>query len=129
MRIYYFSRTGRSKKIAQELAKHYSVDLCEIKDEENWQGKINFLKGGAMAAGKKAVKAIYKENSDNKKIVLVFPVWASTFPPAVRTFIGENKRDNIILIPTSLGTKLSDREGFVKIIDLVGKNIETPKSL
>lgn len=33
------------------------------------------------------------------------------------------------MLPTSGGSKLKDREGFVKIIDLVGKDITAPTEI
>ncbi len=126
MQVYFFTRTNRSEKIAQDIAKANNVTANKITDGIDWSGPIKFLKGGAMSSSKKDVKANYEKVNDNETIVLVFPVWAGSFPPAIRTFVNENSRGNIIAVPTSLGTKLKDRDGFKKIIDLVGKEIETP---
>ena len=79
--------------------------------------------------GNKSWQLRYKKPDDNEELILVFPVWASTLPPAVRTFLEKEGRARVICIPTSLGSKLKDRDGFAKIIDLVGKKITAPISI
>ncbi|MFI3230154.1 MAG: flavodoxin [bacterium] len=131
MQIYYYTRTNRSKKIAEDLANKYNIShsqINKISDGKDWSGKRNFLRGGAMASAKKSLPAVYKAPIQNKKIIIIFPVWAGSLPPAVRTFV-EGVRNNqsanfeMIAIPTSLGTKLKERAFFNEVIDLVGKEI------
>lgn len=129
MQIYYFSRTGRSKKIAEDLAKQHGCTERSIKDGKNWGGAFNYMKAGYYASRGKCLPATYLPPTPEEPIALVFPVWAGTFPPAIRTFLQEVGRTNIIAIPTSLGSTLRDRDGFLKIIDLVGKEISTPEDL
>lgn len=124
MQIYYYTRTGRSKAISEKLADKCDCSINEIKDSKNWDGAFGFLKGGASAMKKESIEVSYNEVNSSGNIILVFPIWAGTFPPAVKTFLAENpSREKIVLIPTSLGTKLKDRDGFRQIIDLVGKDI------
>lgn len=122
MEVYYFTRTGRSEKIAQDIAATHGINAKKIVDDENWQGAFNFLKGGYMACTKKKTAIEYDKPAD-KKILLVFPIWAGTFPPAVSAFIDAVGRDSVITVPTSLGSKLKDRDGFIAVCDLIGKNI------
>ena len=123
MQVYYFTRTNRSKDVAEEIASHLSVKANMIKDEKKWDGVVNYIKGGALAAMKTTSVISCEAVNKEEKIVLVFPVWAGGFPPAVRTFVNENSKANIILVPTSLGSKIKEREGFSEIIDLVGRSI------
>lgn len=129
MQVYYFTRTGRSKVIAEELAARYCTAAEEITDDEDWQGAGGYIKGGYKAFMGESVPARYKKPNDNEELILSFPVWAGTFPPAVRTFLEKEGRARVICLPTSLGSKLKDREGFMKVIDLVGKNISAPINL
>lgn len=123
MQIYYYTRTKRSEEIAIQLSKKYSASLHQIKDNQDWQGVFKFFKAGAMASGKKMVEATYDPPNNNEKIILVFPVWAGTLPPAIRDFVGKYSNYEIIAITTSLGTGLKDKDLFTKVIDLIGKNI------
>ena len=75
------------------------------------------------------IPAIYKHPEKGEQVALVFPIWADNFPPAVRAFVQAVGRENIIAIPTSLGSTLKDRAGFQKVIDLVGKEIAAPDKL
>ncbi len=129
MQVYYFTRTGRSKEIAEEIAKNHGVPANQITDEQNWKGPLNFLRGGYFSSTKKETLAKYKKPKSDETIVLVFPIWAGSFPPSVRTFLNKVGRKDVIAVPTSLGSALSDRDGFSKIYDLKGKVIETPKEL
>ena len=129
MQVYYFTRTGRSKQVAEELAERYETKAQEIADDVNWQGAMGYLKAGYESFRKETRPARYNKPTADEELILVFPVWAGTFPPAVRTFLEREGRAKVICMPTSIGSKLKDREGFIKVIDLVGKEIETPTSI
>ena len=129
MQVYYFTRTGRSKKIAEELAERYETKAQEIADDVNWQGAMGYLKAGYESFKKETRPARYNKPTPDEELILVFPVWAGTFPPAVRSFLEREGRTKVICMPTSIGSKLKDRDGFVKVIDLVGKTITTPESI
>ncbi|MHC1717191.1 MAG: flavodoxin [Acidaminococcaceae bacterium] len=129
MQVYYFTRTGRSKKVAAELAERYDIKAQEIADDVDWQGPVGYLKAGYEAFKKETRPARYNKPTADEELILVFPVWAGTFPPAVRTFLEREGRAKVICMPTSIGSKLNDREGFIKVIDLVGKTITTPDAI
>lgn len=129
MKIYYFTRSGRSKNIAETLAQKQAVSPCAITDGKNWEGLIGWMKAGFAGMRGKTLPAVYERPGKGELVAVVFPIWADNFPPAVRTFVQEVGRQNIIAIPTSLGSTLKDREGFHKIIDLVGKEISAPEVL
>ena len=129
MQVYYFTRTGRSKQVAEELAERYETKAQEIADDVNWQGAMGYLKAGYEAFQKETLPARYNKTVADEELILVLPVWAGTFPPAVRTFLEREGRAKVICMPTSIGSKLKDRDGFVKVIDLVGKTITTPESI
>ncbi len=127
IQVFYFTRTNRSETIAKKIAEKYNADVFKISEEEEYKGALGFIKGGAKSAKKETANISYEKPSVDKTIVLVFPIWAGGFPPAINTFILQNKKENIILIPTSLISILKDRQGFKKVIDLVGKEINDIK--
>ncbi len=128
MKIYYYTRTNRSKNVATFLSQKHQFPIFQITDDENWNGAWNFIKGGKMSSKKEYLPAKYQKCDDNETIILVFPIWANGFPPTVRTFVAENKVENIILIPTSLITRFKERDGYKKVIDLIGKELD-PESI
>ncbi len=121
--IYYYTRTGRSEKVAKKLAEKYSTTAYKISDNENWSGVVGFIKGGAKAAKKELSSITYEKPQQDKKLVVVFPIWAGSFPPALNAFFEEQDKSKVILVATSLGTKFKDRASYEKVIDLVGKDI------
>ncbi len=129
MQVFYFSRTGRSEKIANEIAKANNVKVNKIDDNIDWGGAVKYVKAGYMANKKTEVPISHAKPVDNEDIVLVFPVWAALMPPAALTFSNKFGRNRIIAVPTSFINNLKDRDGFKAIYDLVGKEIETPKEL
>lgn len=129
MQIYYFTRTNRSKKIAETLAARYDVTAQRIKDGKSWAGAVGLIKACFMSINKKGLPARYAEPDAHEPIILVFPVWADTFPPAVKTFIDAVGRSRITAVPTSLSSTIKDRADFAKVIDLVGKEISAPEDL
>ena len=123
MNVYYFTRTGTCERIAHGLAEKYHCQARQIIGSIDYSGKTGFIRGTKAAAFKQEDPCIYKRPDENvKNILLVTPVWASTLPPAVRTFVKEVGSENIILVPVSKGSKIKDREGYKKIIDIVDKD-------
>lgn len=126
MQIYYFSRTGRSKTIAEQLASRYDIEARIIDDYKNWGGKVNYMKAGAMALSGRKIPISYLEPDISDEIIVVFPLWAGAMPPGIKTFVETVGKENITAIITSLGSTMKRRDGFKKIIDLVGKKITAP---
>lgn len=126
MQVYYFSRTGRSKEIADQLASRYHTAARVIDDHKNWNGKGNYMKAAIMALMGKAIPADYTEPDISDEIIVVFPLWAGTMPPGIKTFVNTVGKENITAVITSLGSTMKRRDGFKKVIDLVGENIAAP---
>ena len=126
MQVYYFSRTGRSEKAAVEIASRYEVSANKIDDGRNWNGFWGYFLAGMFASMKKILPSEYVKPIPGEKILLFFPLWAGNFPPAVRGFINDTGRENIVCLPTSDSSLLKDREGFAGIYDLVGKTFTLP---
>ena len=129
MLVYYFSRTGRSKRVAEALARQKGVAALPIQDGKNWSGGWGYVKAAVAALRGKGLPAQYQAPDQESDVVVSFPVWAGKLPPAVKTFCQEVGRGRIIAVPTSLGSKLTDREGFKKIVDLVGDEVRAPEDL
>lgn len=86
-----YSRTGTTKKIAQEIAKKMNADLDEIIDLKNRSGFLNWFIAGKD--GMKGNLTNIRYNKDPKKydlIVIGTPIWVNMVP-AVRTYLIKNK--------------------------------------
>ncbi len=123
IQVYYYTRTGRSEAIAKKIAEKHCCEAFKIEDDEKWEGVLGFIKGGAKASKGDSTNAVYQKPDEEKDIVLVFPVWAGKYPPAVNSFLKEIDKKRVVLIPTSLKTKFKERDEYKKVIDLIGKDI------
>lgn len=100
-----------------------------IDDHRDWRGKANYMKAAAEAMSGRMIPADYEKPSLNDEIIAVFPLWAGTMPPAVRTFAHDIGEEHITAIVTSMGSRLRDRKGFKNVIDLVGNDIKLPEDI
>ncbi len=130
MQIYFFTRTGRCRTIAESIAKSHGVVANSIDDGKDWSGKLNFVKAGAAAAKKDSLKSSYVEVTDDE-IVLVFPIWAGTMPPGVRYFVQNVDTKKVKAVAVSAATSLSEAEQtlFGRFFEVKGKVIEPPSEL
>jgi len=119
-RVYYFTRTGDSEKIAASVAAQTGGTCFPIRDGRRWSGPFGFLRGGYYASRKKKLPASYEAPREGDAIYLCFPIWAGGFPPAVRTFVDEVGRGRIVAVPTSMSGRLSEPDGFAGLIEVVG---------
>jgi flavodoxin len=122
--IYYFSRSGRSEFVANELSKRRNAQVFKIDDHRDWSGFKGMFWGGYHATFKIGIPIEYRKPQDDEEIILVFPVWASALPPAVRTFCKEISKARITAVVTSSGSLLKERKGFKKVVDLVKEDAE-----
>lgn len=96
--IVYYSMSGNTKytadKISEELKNKAEIDVIRIAPEKSYpdKGAKKFLWGGKSAVmGESPKLSVYEfEAKKYDRIILGFPVWASTFAPPIRTFIKEN---------------------------------------
>ncbi len=131
MELYYFSRTGNAKRIAEEIGKAKALTPHPISDGKNWSGVTGFLKAGAAASRKDHVEITYHPVASDLPLILVFPVWAGTLPPAIRSFLSLQSNKEITAVALSAGTdlKLQDQSFFSTYYATKGKFPSTPKEL
>ncbi|MBY8983044.1 MAG: flavodoxin [Candidatus Lokiarchaeota archaeon] len=88
-----FSRTGRTKGVAKSISERLNCDFEEIIDTKKWSGFFGFIRAGyAAMKGKTTIIEIPQKNPDNYDLILIgTPVWGSRVPPAIRTYLLENK--------------------------------------
>ena len=93
--VVFYSRTGNTKRIAQELADELDWDIEEIHDIKKRAGIIGWLRSGFDAFREKLteIKPLEKNPADYEMVLLGTPVWASKMTPAIRTYIKQNKEN------------------------------------
>jgi flavodoxin len=91
--IAYYTRTGVTKKVAENMASKLGADVEEIVDLEDRSGALGYLAAGRDATLKKLtrIKPIEQKPSKYDIIILGTPVWAWTTTPAIRSYITQNR--------------------------------------
>jgi len=87
--IVYYSKTGHTQKIAQDIAKQMDAEIEEIIDQKKRTGVLGFITGGRDAMTKKEtlISRMRKNPANYKLVILGSPIWAGNIAPAVRTYI------------------------------------------
>jgi flavodoxin len=91
--VVYYSRTGTTKKVGQEIARQLKADEEEIFDVKSRLGPIGWLRSGREAMNKKLteIKPIKKNPSKYDMVVIGTPIWAANMSSPVRTYLSKHK--------------------------------------
>ncbi len=96
--ICYFSASGITRSVAEDLAELFNGDLFEIEPVEpyttadlNWMDKKS---RSSLEMADKTSRPAIKHKADNindyGRVIIGFPVWWYTAPTIINTFIEEN---------------------------------------
>jgi len=108
--IVYVTRTGNCRKLAEQTAKETGFPVHEIQDMVNRKGLFGWLKAGYQASigAASPIKEADINLTELDTIILVYPVWASSVCPPVRTWLRLHQKDlqdkQIGLIASNLGS-------------------------
>lgn len=103
-KVVYFSRSGHSKNIAENIAKQLNCPLVQIQDGMNWSGIIGFIKAGRATVKNRPLNITLSEPIfDDDPLIVVSPVWAGGVAQPVRVFLEKRQTQPISLILTSGG--------------------------
>lgn len=115
--IAYFSASGVTKKVAENIKTVTNADIFEIEPKEkytsadlNWNDKSS---RSSIEMNDKSSRPEIKNKVDLSEydaIIIGFPVWWYTAPTIINTFIEENniKNKNIYVFVTSGGSGVTD---------------------
>jgi len=91
--IAYYSRTGNTREIANQIHKIVGGEIFELVPVTPYPSNYNACVNQAKQELKSGYKAPLKSKIDvkNYDIILIgYPIWWGTFPAPVRTFLNEN---------------------------------------
>ena len=121
--VVFFPRTNNSKRIAEKISKGLSCDVVQITDNMNWKGIIGFFKAGYYSAMNKNVDIDILGNINTAdEYVVVTPLWAGGFAPAIKVFLKKIHKEKVHLVVSSDGTHTKDRSGYKSVIDITKIN-------
>ena len=121
--IIYFSRTGRTRKVAITIQEATGFDLEEIKEKAGRVGTLGWLKSG-MESTRRMLPQIIPLTHDPSRydiIVIGTPIWASNMSSPIRAFITKykDKINQIALFCT--GDGVEPKKVFIPVSELLGK--------
>lgn len=93
--VIYYSRSGKTRKVAESIAEKLNADLKEIIDNKKRSGFFGFIFSGRDAVNEKLadIKDINVNIKNYDRIIIGTPVWASRISTPILTFIKEQKND------------------------------------
>ena len=113
--VVFYSRSGKTKKVANTISKILKCDKEEIFDTKNRKGIPGFLSAGADANLRRltAIKEIKNNPSLYDLVIIGTPIWSSNISTPIRTYLSLYKEDfkNVAFFCTRLGSD------FKKVFD------------
>jgi flavodoxin len=94
--VIFYSRTGNTKFIAEEIATNFEADLQPLIDKKDRSGLLGWIFAGFDAVRKKKTQ-IEEFDFEPGKYNVIFigcPNWAGQMPPALRTFLEDVDLNN-----------------------------------
>ena len=89
--VVFYSRTGNTRKIAEEITGKINADIEEIIDLKNRKGILNWIWAGRDGMKGNLTKIRYSKDSGKYGLVIVgTPVWVN-MAPAIRTYLLDNR--------------------------------------
>jgi flavodoxin len=87
--VLYYSRTGKTKFVAETIAVELGSDVEEIVDLKSREGKLGWMSATQDASRGKETKIALTKKSPNDYDLLIVgtPVWAFSLTPAIRTYL------------------------------------------
>lgn len=101
--IVYFSYTGNTKKIAEEIQKKLNCDIIEIKPEKpystDYQTVVDEEQNNESSNKTPDIQKINVDLNKYDEIIIGSPVWWYTIAPVIRTFLKQNDLSGKIIKP------------------------------
>ncbi|MFZ2455719.1 MAG: flavodoxin [Candidatus Altiarchaeia archaeon] len=108
--VVYYSKTGNTRRLAEEIARELCCDIDEIRDKKERSGVTGWFSGSRDAFRKFLTDIEFARDPSEYDLVIVgSPIWSFGIAPAVRTYFTRNieKFNNVafFLSGTGLGIK------------------------
>lgn len=107
--VIYYSRTGNTKFVADEIAQNLQAEIKELIDKKNRSGIWGYIWAGrdSIMKSKTEIEEFGLDVAQYDLIFLGCPNWAANIPPALRTFLDridlQNKKIVLFCTQDSMG--------------------------
>ena len=93
--VVFYSLEGNTEYVAEKIREKTGADILKLIPKKKYRDKgfSKFVWGGfsTIMAEKPELNEISTDLSQYERIIIGFPVWASSFAPPIRTFAEDNK--------------------------------------
>jgi flavodoxin len=91
--VVYFSRTGYTRKIAEEIAARSGADIESVEDVRGRSGIVGYFRSAREAYKKRLIdiKPAAKNPSEYDLVVLGTPVWARNLSSPMRAYLNAHR--------------------------------------
>jgi flavodoxin len=91
--VVYYSRSGRSRAVAEAIARRLNADLQEVMPLKGYRGLFGFFRGGYQAARRKlpAIQPPDREAAAYDLVLFGTPIWAGRMSSPMRSCITGQK--------------------------------------
>ncbi len=134
--IVYYSRTGRTKKIAEKIQSALDGDIDRIQDTKNREGLLGWLSAGRDAEIKRTTKLkdVQLNPSNYEVIIIGSPTWNGHVSVPIRSYIQLNQEDfaHVALFSTGDVDKLNaiyDMKEMIKKKVLISMHLIREKEI
>lgn len=101
--VTYFSRTGHTRLIAQQIRQAYGADIFEIRPATPYPEDLDALVKEAAMESETGVRPALASVIDNVRsydfIFLGFPIWGATVPGVIRSFLSSHDLSGKTIAP------------------------------
>ena len=122
--LVYYSRTGTTREVAQEISTILACDVEEIVDTKNRQGVFGYLRSGFDAAFRRLTKLepVRHDPASYDLIIVGTPVWNASLSAPVRTYLTMHRGQlkNVAFFCTYGGS--GSRRVFRQMSEISGKS-------
>jgi flavodoxin len=127
--VVYYSRTGKTKFVAEKIASKLNADIEEVVDLKNRDGWFGWLKAGfdATVGRETEIGEMRKSPRNFKLIVVGTPVWNGRPSSAIKTYLKRNdfSKKNIAIFCTNEGIgkekALQRTKSLISNVNIVGE--------
>lgn len=122
--LIFYSRTGNTRIVAEEIANNIQCDMEEIIDTQNRKGILGYLRSGFEAVREKltTIKPSIYDPTQYDLIILGTPVWAGKICSPLRTYLKEHQNLKKVAFFCTCGS--SAGQVFKYMEELTGKTPE-----
>jgi menaquinone-dependent protoporphyrinogen IX oxidase len=94
--VVYYSRTGYTRRIAEEIVRALACDICPIQEEKARHGLLGYMRSAyeAVRHEQPPIAALARDPSQYDLVVIGTPVWGWSLSSPVRAF-AQRYRDGL----------------------------------